>query len=608
MALTMTGWDETSRKFINWLNKLLLILLLLIDFATASAQLYLRGEVKDENNIPLANAKILLHSSGYLYHSGSEGSFGIAIPKRFDSVTVSLSGYQTVEAQVDANKYLVLQLRVLRTTATVQHNRLMSFTKDLQLKDRTHWATSGETYTSLVENEFVEAKKYPETGFAVRIDKASYSNVRRFINMDMRVPPDAVRIEEMMNYFNFGYTSPLPDSTFSITSHISDCPWNPKSQLLYVQACAKKIDPERIPASNLVFLIDISGSMDLPNRLPLLKSAFKLLVDNLRDKDTMSIVVYGSTVGVWLPPTSGKDKNKIRKSIEELYPGGSTPGQSGILSAYRLAKSQFIQGGNNRVILATDGDFNVGQTSEEELEKLITSYQETGIYLTCLGVGMGNYKDSKLEILAKKGNGNFSYLDNEAEAEKVLVKEFTQNVYSVADDASLNIHFDEDYVKEYRLIGFDNKLKALSDTIMEIEGGEVGSGHSMLSVIEIVPTLKLSSALQFANGQPIISKNIAEVLLNYRLPGDSVRRSSDYGVQYNYLPYAELPQAYRFAASVVMFGSLLKESPYAKQITWNETIIAAHESHDKADPVQKEFITIVEKAKKIYSKKKRKLL
>ena len=444
MVWITTAWEETSRKFINWLNKLLLILFLLIEFATASAQLYLRGEVKDENDIPLANAKILLHSTGYLYHSGSMGSFGINLPSRFDSVTVSLSGYQTIAAKVDAGKYLVLQLKVLRTTAMGQQNRLMSFTKDLKLKDRSHWATSGETYSSLVENEFVEAKRYPETGFAVRIDKASYSNVRRFLNMDSRVPPDAVRIEEMMNYFNFGYTKPLADSTFSITSHVSDCPWNQKSQLLFVQACAKKVDPEKIPPSNLVFLIDISGSMDLPNRLPLLKSAFKLLVDNLREKDTMSIVVYGSTVGVWLPPTSGKDKQKIRKSIEELYPGGSTPGQSGILSAYSLAKSQFIRGGNNRVILATDGDFNVGQTSDEELEKLITSYQETGIYLTCLGVGMGNYKDSKLEILAKKGNGNFSYLDNEAEAEKVLVKEFTQNVYSVADDASLNIRFDDE--------------------------------------------------------------------------------------------------------------------------------------------------------------------
>ncbi len=210
----------------------------------------------------------------------------------------------------------------------------------------------------------------------------------------------------------------------------------------------------------------------MPNRLPLLKSAFKLLVDNLREKDTISIVVYGSTVGVWLTPTSGKEKNKIRKAIEDLNPGGATPGQSGILSAYRLAKSQFIAGGNNRVILATDGDFNIGQTTEEQLEQLIISHQETGIYLTCLGVGMGNYKDSKLEVLAKKGNGNFAYLDNEVEAEKVLVKELTQTLYSVADDASLSIKFNDEYVKEYRLIGYDNKFKALADSIMEVEGGK----------------------------------------------------------------------------------------------------------------------------------------
>jgi Ca-activated chloride channel family protein len=567
----------------------------------------LRGEVKDENNAPLSNAKILLHSSGFLYYSGNVGSFGINVPSRYDSITVSLSGYQTITAKVDATKYQDIQLKVLHTSVNVQNNRLLSFTKNLHLKDRNNWTTGAETYSSLVENEFVDAKKYPETGFAVRIDKASYSNVRRFLSMDSKVPPDAVRIEEMMNYFNFGYSAPAPDSVFSFSSHISDCPWNPASQLLYLKLCAKKIEADQIPQSNLVFLIDVSGSMDLPNRLPLLKSAFKLLVDNLREKDTISIVVYGSTVGVWLPPTSGNDKIKIRKAIEDLNPGGSTPGESGILAAYRLAKSQFIHGGNNRVILATDGDFNIGQTSEEELEKLITSYQETGIYLTCLGVGMGNYKDSKLEVLAKKGNGNFSYLDNESEAEKVLVKEFTQNVYSVADDASLNLQFDDDFIKEYRLIGFDNKLKALSDSLMEMEGGEVGSGHSMVALLEIVPTNRLGAALQYANQLPAISKDIARITLNYTLPNDSTKRSSAYGVPYNYTTYEELPQCYRFASAVAMFGSLLKESVYAKQITWNETIISANETYDKSDPVQKEFITIIEKAKKIYLKKKRRI-
>ncbi len=348
--------------------------------------------------------------------------------------------------------------------------------------------------------------------------------------------------------------------------------------------------------------------MDLPNRLPLLKSAFKLLVDNLREKDTISIVVYGSTVGVWLPPTSGKEKEKIRKAIEDLNPGGATPGQSGILSAYRVAKSQFIKGGNNRVILATDGDFNVGQTSEEELENLITSYQQTGIYLTCLGVGMGNYKDSKLEVLAKKGNGNFSYLDNEAEAEKVLVKELTQNLYSVADDASLNISFNYEYIKEYRLIGFDNKENALNDSIMEMEGGEVGSGHSMIAMFEIIPGSSLAAALQNSGGMQAANKNVAEVTVNYNLPGDSLKRWSAFKVAYNYIPFGQLPQSYRFASAVALFGSLLRESVYSKQVTWNEAIIAANESYDKSDPSQKEFIAIMERAKKIYSKRRKKFL
>jgi Ca-activated chloride channel family protein len=408
-----------------------------------------------------------------------------------------------------------------------------------------------------------------------------------------------VRIEELMNYFNFGYTAPLDDSIFAITSYVSDCPWNPASQLLFLHLNARKIEPEKIPPSNLVFLIDISGSMDMPNRLPLLKSAFKLLVDNLRETDTISIVVYGSAVGVWLTPTSGSEKTKIRKAIEDLNPGGATPGQSGIISAYRVAKSQFIKGGNNRVILATDGDFNIGQTTEEQLEQLITSHQESGIYLTCLGVGMGNYKDSKLEVLAKKGNGNFAYLDNEAEAEKVLVKELTQTLYSVADDASLSIRFNDDYVKEYRLMGYDNKLKALTDSISDIEGGEVGSGHSTMVIFEIVPTNVLRNLIFPAND------DLAAVKIFYRLPSDSLKRVSKSRIPYNYTEFRDLPPCYRFASSVAMFGSLLKESAYTKRISWNDPIILANESFDSNDAIQKEFIAIIEKAKRIYSRRKK---
>jgi Ca-activated chloride channel homolog len=570
---------------------------------TANAQYYLRGEIRDEKNNLLSNARILLHSTGYVYASGSSGSFGIMTTKRVDSITVSLDGYQSLSIKLETAKFHSLVLKTLFTSANLQKNRLLSFTRNLKPGERRNWTVGTETYNSLLENDFVQADKYPETGFAINTDKASYSNVRRFLNMNTTVPPDAVRTEELLNYFNFKYIAPPPDSVFGFHSYVSECPWNKTNQLLALHISARKLDPEKIPPSNLVFLIDVSGSMDMPNRLPLLKSAFTLLVNNLRDKDTISIVVYGSTIGVWLQPTSGKEKEKIRKSIEELYPGGSTPGESGIRTAYNLAKSQFIKGGNNRVILATDGDFNVGQTSDDELEKLITLHQQSGIYLTCLGVGMGNYKDSKLEVLAKKGNGNFAYLDNEREAEKVLVKELTQTLYSVADNAFLNIEFNADLVKHYRLIGFDNKWKALVDSVSELDGGEVGSGHSVIALFEIDPV--------FTTGLPASATGkLANISVRYKLPNDTLQRFTTYRCPYTVTPFSSLPSTYRFASSVAMFAALLKDSKYARTYSWNEVIKLAEESEDIHDAIQQEFITIIEKAKKIYGKerKKKKLL
>jgi Ca-activated chloride channel family protein len=321
------------------------------------------------------------------------------------------------------------------------------------------------------------------------------------------------------------------------------------------------------------------------------------MINNLRPKDTVSIVVYGSTVGVWLQPTSGANKEKISKAVEDLYPGGSTPGASGIQAAYALAKSQFIKGGNNRVILATDGDFNVGQANEDELENMITQHPQSGIYLTCLGVGMGNYKDSKLEILAKKGNGNFAYLDNEKEAEKVLVKEITQTLYTVADDAYLSVTFNPRLVKEYRLIGFDNKLKAVADSLSELEGGEVGSGHTLMAVFEVTPTYANISAAENPGREPL-----ARAVVNYRCPKDSTKRLSAFNVPFLFTEFNEMPACHRFAAAVIEFALLLKNSPYIKAVSWTDAIILANESYNTSDSVQKEFITIVEKARKIYGK------
>ncbi len=568
-------------------------------FHVASGQFYLRGEVKDENNSYLPNVRILLHSSGYLYHSGSTGEFGIPLPQANDSLTLSAEGFQTTTVHVDATQYQHITLKLLFHPPPAPKKRLLSLTKDLKGGDWKGWTVGGETYSSLVENTFVPAARFPETGFAINIDKASYSNVRRFLNMGSTIPPDAVRIEELLNYFNFGYTDPPRDSCFSIHSDLSECPWNPDDQLLFLKVCARKVDPAQIPPANLVFLVDVSGSMDMPNKLPLLKSAFNLLVNNLRPIDTVSIVVYGSTVGVWLPPTSGADKKKIQKAIEDLSPGGPTPGEAGIRAAYRVAKSQFIGGGNNRVILATDGDFNVGETSEEELEKLVSLHKQWGIYLTCLGVGMGNYKDSKLEVLAKKGNGNFAYLDDEKEAEKVLVREFTQTVYAVADDAYLNISFNQSLVKSYRLIGFDNKVKMLTDSLNEVQGGEVGSGHSLLALFEITPTEPDSVEMSDRD-------HLARVSLNYKLPHDSLVRTSTYVCSSQMTAFRDLQPCYRFASSIALFGGLLKRSRFTSQAGWKDVIEIAQQSRDPDDGMQQEFIGLIEKARKIYGKRRKK--
>ena len=577
------------------------ILFSLLITLSLTAQYYQRGEVKDEANAPMPNAKIIQLSTGYVFYSGSSGGFGIMSPRPEDSILISYEGYQEQRVKLSASAYTSIVLKLQRATGNLRKSRLVSVTKDMQWDARHNWSVGGETYSNLLENEFIPAKKYPETGFAINTDKASYSNMRRFINMGSVVPPDAIRIEELLNYFNFGYKAPPKDSVFEFDSYISGCPWNADNELFYLKVCARKVNLDTVPASNLVFLIDISGSMDMPNRLPLLKSAFKLMINNLRAKDTVSIVVYGSTVGVWMQPTSGNEKDKITKAIEDLYPGGSTPGASGIQAAYALAKNKFIKGGNNRVILATDGDFNIGQSNEDELENMITLHRQSGIYLTCLGVGMGNYKDSKLEILAKKGNGNFAYLDNEKEAEKILVKELTQTLYTVADDAYLSVTFNPDLVKEYRLIGFDNKLKAVADSLSELEGGEVGSGHTLMAVFEITPTNTNLAGLDNFN-----KASFAKAVVNYRSPTDSTKKVSRFTIPFFFTEFNELPACHRFAASVIEFALLLKGSAYAKNISWNDAMILANESYNANDAVQKEFLTIIEKAKKLYGKKKRK--
>ena len=581
------------------MKKVIWVLLLYFVSDPLYSQFYLRGELKDERGRLLEGVKINLASRGvFPFYSGSGGTFGIPLKVSSDTITLTLDGYETVRMYVDTKKFQYFLLKMLPSTAHLYAKKLSSATTNLKAESSGSFSVSGESYTNLVENIFIEAEKYPETGFALNVDKAAYSNIRRFISNGMFVPANAIRIEEMLNYFNFTHAEDkLLSNQFNCRSKLTTCPWNRDNRLLFLNIVAPKLNLDSIPPSNLVFLIDISGSMDKPNRLPLLQSAFKLLIENIREIDTITVVTYGGGVGIALPPTGGNNKKKIRDAIDSLIASGDTPGESAVRIAYDLAKRSFIKNGNNRVILATDGDFNVGQTSEKELEDMILGFRQTGIYLTCLGVGMGNYKDSKLETLAKKGNGNFAYLDNLQEAQKVLVTEFTQTIYAVANNAWLKISFDRNMIKDYRLIGFDNKKNALEDSTSELDGGEVGSGHSMMAIFEVRPKTK----------DPVFPDNpFANILLQYKVVGSDSVSKQHFTVSYDLKPIEEVDSIYRFAGAVAMFGSVLKHSKFINNYHLEDVLTLAKTAVNPDDVHQNEFLALVEKAIKVYRPAKRK--
>lgn len=536
----------------------------------------------------------------YLYASGVSGGFGIPTSNLTDSLVFSLDGYQTKSIRIKTKDYQKIILELIASGSNLEKQKLISLTTGSNGNIFPVSYYLNESYSNLAENDFIKTNKETSTAFSMRIDKASYSNIRRFINQDTKVPVDAVRIDEMLNYFNFNYNQPTAKDVFRVESQVSDCPWNKEHRLLFLNLSARKLDLDKVPASNLVFLIDVSGSMDLPNRLPLLKQAFQLLVKNLRKTDTVSIVTYGGSVGIWLPPTSGAEKEKIITSIERLNASGDTPGEAAIRTAYNLAEKNFINGGNNRIILATDGDFNIGQNSEKDLEDLISKEKLSGVYLTCLGVGMGNYKDSKIEVLAKKGNGNFAYIDDIREAEKVLVTEFTQTMYSVASNVYINARFNPALVKEYRLIGYDNKKNIIASNNFELEGGEIGSGSGNTILFEFLPVP--------ADSADSKQTNIADFKVYFRVPNDTAEKTVEQTSANKYVPFASINKDLQFAAAVAMFGLKLRESKYfPEDIDWNFIKNTAVSALSPANFIESEFISLVEKTRKIYDGKKRNL-
>ncbi|GGW64220.1 Ca-activated chloride channel family protein [Winogradskyella epiphytica] len=457
-----------------------------------------------------------------------------------------------------------------------------------------------ESYSKIEENDFKRTNLAALSTFSIDVDKAGYSNIRRMINNGQSVPSDAVKVEEMVNYFNYNYPQPTDEHPFSITTEVVKTPWHNDTQLVRIGLQGKTYNNDELPASNLTFLIDVSGSMGSPNKLPLLKSAFKVLVNQLREKDKVSIVVYAGAAGVVLEPTSGKHKEKILAALDNLNSGGSTAGGAGIELAYKLAEKNFKKNGNNRVILATDGDFNVGASSDSDMQSLIEEKRKSGVFLSVLGFGYGNYKDSKLETLADKGNGNHAYIDTMQEAQKVFGKEFGGTLYTIAKDVKIQVEFNPNKVQAYRLIGYENRLLADEDFIDDTkDAGELGSGHTVTALYEIIPAgvasdyLKKVSNLKYTK-TGVKSNYVDElftVKFRYKKP------SEDQSIEMIHVQkdiISEASNDMNFASSVALFGMQLRNSKYFNNASLSKVIELAESGRgEDKDGYRAEFIRLV---------------
>ncbi len=582
-----------------WIICSLEIGFILFPFA-ASAQYYLTGTTLIKENQPAPYVKMRLHSTGALFRSGATGDFGI--PTRFKTDTVTCWNDKTdtlVMALISGTANMVMMPeKAFLSKARDERGRLSNLTPHLVTNVEQYYSGLGETYAALVENQFVNTISHATTGFSPNSNKASYANIRRFLDNNTMVNPNAVRIEEMINYFSPNCApNPPPGKTFSIESRLTDCPWNPASKLLFVNAQAETLDLSKIPPANLVFLIDNSGSMDMPNRMPLLKSAFSMLVNTLRDIDRVAIVTYGGAAGIWLPPTPGHLKDSILKSIQSIEVGGATAGSNGIQLAYNLALANPIPGANNRVILATDGDFNVGLTAETELEDMIIKHRKTGVKLTCLGVGMGNFKDSKIETLARHGNGNYAYLDNEQEAGKVLVSELSENLNSVASDVTIHVKLDPQMVKRYKLIGYENRRTAINNENSFLVGGDIGSGFSLNTLLQ-VELADTSLAYITRN----YNRPIGELLIKYKIPGkDSMDQTDLHRFVINYETLEETERAIRLTTAVTMFGQILRKSTEAVNTDLQEVLELAEHAIDQNKWQESQLVDLIKKAQSLYT-------
>jgi len=467
-----------------------------------------------------------------------------------------------------------------------------------------------EGYEHIQENDFLAVADEPLSTFSIDVDTASYSNVRRFLTQGSLPPADAVRIEELVNYFSYDYAPPKGDTPFAVHTETADCPWNADSKLVKVGIKGKEIAADRVPPRNLVFLLDVSGSMNSPDKLPLLKQSMMMLVRDMRPQDKMSIVVYAGASGVVLEPTDGRHKAQIAEALDRLSAGGSTNGAAGIELAYKLAQKNFDKNGINRVILATDGDFNVGTTSQGELTRLIERKRRGGVFLSVLGFGSGNVKDGTMEMLADKGNGNYAYIDSAREADKVLVKEAGATLVTIAKDVKIQVEFNPSEVVAYRLIGYENRKLANKDFNDDTkDAGEIGAGHSITALYEVVTTDRATANPQVdplryqGEGNLTSASSNGELMflkMRYKQPQGARSRLITFPITDADQGIEEASNDLRFAASVAEFGMLLRGSKYSGTSTFaSARKLASTAMGQDGGGYRREFLSLIDMAARL---------
>jgi Ca-activated chloride channel family protein len=572
------------------------------------AQYFFTGEVKDPHGDKLENVIITIRSTGSAFKTGVSGDFRILSDKADDTLTFSLDGYQSYSTAISTTGFLQIRLKTVAFHASSAKNRRASFISpagpspaaipgtgpgagSVAIPTVTPGPTPPASPSFLVENPFIPQSS--AISFPGGINRASYNNIGRFLDMGFTVPPDAVKIEEMLNYDNFYYEEPENKDLFHISSDLFSCPWNAAHKLLCLDICARKSDIDAAAPANLVFLIDASGSMDMPNKLPLLKSALHLMVKNLRDKDAVSLVVYGRNTGVALEGVPGSEKDAIVRAIESLRPDGPTPGETGIRLAYEVARRQLISGGNNKIILVTDGDLNEGNSTGNDLVELIEEQSHAGIHLSCMALGLGKSKNCDLSRLAEIGQGSFANVEEEDEAEKWLLGEGTPAKLAIAENTCIKMEFNQALVKEYRLLGFDNKKNVLTDTAVRLEGSMICSGNSVRALFELVPKEDSTGA-----------DTIADVKINYCLPGQQVMHTMIYHCPDVSVPFDRADGNSKKAACIAMLGMKLKGSEYIAGSSWADIEKMVRKTFTGNYYMDRQYVALTVKARRIYEGKK----